>query len=286
MDESDKVKKEAVPFGLNLGHRTFNPPPDFDRGISNRSLELTEPSASLPGRSRPTLNPRGTTLNPGWGDRYEPNMVFYSPPREDDLGNVYEAISRPDRQTAIERNRNRVSSSRNGAKRSVKAVLSDPRIIAPITNGPGYFFNGTRRQNIARPETVRVLQTVGQQWEASHPDGPRINVGAVGLTYGGPLPLNRKPGDTRPPFHKSHQLGIDMDVRPMRNDGQEQGVKISDRKDYSSALTNELIELFCRQRILSVDTIFFNDRTIIDNNALVHYEGGHDDHFHIRFIAP
>ena len=287
MKDSDQVEKEAVPFGLNLGRRTFNARPEFDRGISNRSLELTEPflGANLPGRSRPTLNPRGTTLDPGWGDRYDPNMVFYSPGRGDDLGNVYEAISRPEKRPISEGKRARAFRSRGKAEGSVQAVYSDPRIVAPITTGPGYFFDGTRRQNIARPETVRVLQTVGQQWEALHPDGPRINVGAVGLTYGGPLPLKRQPGDTRPPFHKSHQNGIDMDIRPMRNDGKEEGVKISDRH-YSRALTNELIELFLSQGILRVDKIFFNDRTLIDRYPGVQYQEGHDNHFHIRFIAP
>ena len=170
---------------------------------------------------------------------------------------------------------------RGGHARSpAEATQSNPGLTARITSGPGFLFVGTRGQNVARPETLQAVESVGRKWAELHPEGPRIRIGAVGVVYGGPLQRGvDKSG--QPVFHKSHQHGIDLDIRPMTNNGREENTEVG-AKNYSSTLTKQLIEFFQTQQILKVDWIFFNDRSIPGTTP----QDGHSNHFHIRFIPP
>jgi hypothetical protein len=162
----------------------------------------------------------------------------------------------------------------------VKAVQSDPKLTARLQNGPGLLFVGARNQNIAREQTVRAMEAVGRAWAARHPHGPRMRVGGIGNVYGGPLQRGVDK-DGRPLFHKSHETGLDVDVRPMRQDGREADVTIFE-KHYSRELTSELIRLFQTQLELPVHVIFFNDPLVPGVQA----QEGHHNHFHVRFQMP
>jgi hypothetical protein len=163
------------------------------------------------------------------------------------------------------------------ASSSVTANFSDPRLTARLQNGPGIRFVGSPSQNFAKPDTVRAIEAVGERWAALHPAGPRIRVGGIGIVYGGPL--QRGSANGTPLFHKSHQVGIDADIRLMRSDGKEDDTDISS-PEYSRQLTAFVIGLFFSQTVLPVDTIFFNDPLI----PRVVKQVGHDNHFHVRFV--
>jgi hypothetical protein len=139
--------------------------------------------------------------------------------------------------------------------------------------GPGYYSYhpgpGLQRQ-FGLPETIRVLQLIGARWQRAHPNGPRIGIGDISKRGGGPLH-----------GHASHRLGVDVDVRPLRNDGREADVTYKSPA-YSRALTQELVNLIRSNAVLRVKYIFFNDPSVMD----VTRWPNHDDHLHVRFFPP
>jgi Putative peptidoglycan binding domain len=107
---------------------------------------------------------------------------------------------------------------------------------------------------------------VAAAWDGLHPGRP-FSIGQISNKGGGPMPP-----------HLSHRLGIDIDVRPMRKDGQNQPVTIDDGQ-YDRALTTELIDLWWTNA--PVQAVFFNDKTVIDE-GLSRSVNGHGNHFHVR----
>lgn len=80
------------------------------------------------------------------------------------------------------------------------------------------------------------------------------------------------------PPHQSHRLGVDVDVRPVRTDGQNTGVTTDDAA-YDRAATTALIELWWQKA--PVQLVLFNDKTVIDA-GLSRAHPGHGNHFHVR----
>src|SRR5438093_7171439 len=78
--------------------------------------------------------------------------------------------------------------------------------------------------------TIETALAVGTAWNGLHADRP-FSIGQI----------SRKGGGLFPP-HKSHRVGLDIDVRPMRQDGENEPVTISD-PEFDLALTTELIKL-------------------------------------------
>jgi penicillin-insensitive murein endopeptidase len=107
---------------------------------------------------------------------------------------------------------------------------------------------------------------VAAAWDALH-SGSHLSIGQISKKGGGPFPP-----------HLSHRLGVDIDVRPMRKDGQNQGVTIDDA-EYDRALTTELINLWWENA--PVQAVFFNDTTVIAAK-LSQFVKGHGNHFHVR----
>jgi len=81
--------------------------------------------------------------------------------------------------------------------------------------------------------------------------------------------------------HVSHEKGVDIDVRPLRDDWAEEGVLWTDSV-YSRERTQELIDLFWANSHLAVDRIFFNDEATQGTQPWLN----HDNHFHVRFRHP
>jgi len=54
--------------------------------------------------------------------------------------------------------------------------------------------------------------------------------------------ISRKSGGLFPP-HKSHRQGVDVDVRPIRNDLQNKRVTYTDHTNYNPDVTRELIKM-------------------------------------------
>lgn len=153
-------------------------------------------------------------------------------------------------------------SSKPGPQPAVATRLASP--------GQGYYSYKPATNQYGLSETIRALQTIGSQWHRAHPSGPRIGIGDISLKGGGPMP-----------GHASHQKGVDIDIRLVRNDGQEAPVTYK-QAGYSRALTQELVNLIRSNGVLSVQYIFFNDPQVTG----VQKWPNHDDHLHVRFYPP
>jgi murein endopeptidase len=119
-------------------------------------------------------------------------------------------------------------------------------------------------------ETIQALQAIGAAWNRAHPAGPKIGVGEISQRGGGKIS-----------GHASHQLGVDVDLRLLRNDGQNQPVTRFESK-FSLALTQELINLIHGNGVLRVRYIFFNDPRATGVSCWPN----HDNHLHVKFCAP
>lgn len=114
--------------------------------------------------------------------------------------------------------------------------------------------------------TIDAALRVATTWDSLHAQRPS-SIGQISLKGGGPMPP-----------HKSHRLGLDIDVRPMRADGANQPVTITD-SEYDRALTTALIALWWQKA--PVQSLFFNDPTVIAT-GLSQFVNGHHNHFHVR----
>ncbi|MEU6114371.1 penicillin-insensitive murein endopeptidase [Streptomyces sp. NPDC047117] len=147
----------------------------------------------------------------------------------------------------------------------------DPAISAQLPdNGPGFYGTGPADRRYGRAETVRALQAVAAAWQQARPRGPRIGIGDIGLRGGGPIT-----------GHGSHRLGLDVDIRPLRDDGREAPV-VQGHPGYSRALTQELVDRLRANGVLRVHFILFNDPGVRG----VQRWDNHDNHLHVRFASP
>lgn len=147
-----------------------------------------------------------------------------------------------------------------------------PAVGTPLPRAtPGLTSYVATARQYGLPETIRALQAVGAAWQRAHPRGPRIGIGDISARGGGPL---------RP--HKSHQRGVDVDIRPVRGDGREGPTRFQDAATYSRALTQELVNLLRANGVLRVQYVFFNDPRVTG----VRPQAGHDNHLHVRFFPP
>ncbi len=137
-------------------------------------------------------------------------------------------------------------------------------------SGPGFYSYSPGASQYGIPDTILALTTIGAGWLAAHLQGPRIGVGDISRCGGGPMP-----------GHHSHRLGVDVDILPMRNDGQETGV-VYQSPAYSRALTQELVNRIRGNGVLRVQYIFFNDSSVTGVSPWPN----HDNHLHVRFFPP
>lgn len=138
------------------------------------------------------------------------------------------------------------------------------------TPGAGYrSYSGPGRQH-GRAQTIQALQAIGRAWMASHPNGPRIQIGDISFADGSFMSP-----------HRSHRNGLDVDIRPIRNDSREDRVTIQSA-EYSQMLTQELVDSIHANGVLPVRVILFNDPKVRG----VRPWPGHDNHLHVSFQLP
>lgn len=137
--------------------------------------------------------------------------------------------------------------------------------------GPGYYSYKPkdRHKQYGTFETITALNIVGMRWFAAHPTGPRIGIGEISLQGGGCIS-----------GHASHQMGVDVDLALMRNDGREEHTVVG-RPEYSRSLTQELVTLLHENGVLAVKRLFLNDDKIKGRQ----YQDNHANHIHVRFQA-
>jgi len=133
------------------------------------------------------------------------------------------------------------------------------------TSRRGYKTYGDREKQYAKDSTVRSVEALGERWDAANPDEPDIQIGNMskrdGSAFGG---------------HSSHRTGVDVDIRPMRNDGQYEGVNINS-SSYDRDSTQLLVNTIRKDP--AVQLIYFNDNKV---TGVQNWEG-HDDHLHVRY---
>lgn len=143
-------------------------------------------------------------------------------------------------------------------------------VDTPLPESGAGFVTNNRGANgefqFGQRSTIDAALRVGAAWNGIHSQQP-FSIGQISKKGGGPMPP-----------HKSHQLGIDVDVRPMRKDGQNSPVTIND-SEYDQAVTQELISLWWQQA--PVQAVFFNDPAVIAAK-LSRFVDGHGNHFHVR----
>ncbi|MBK9262775.1 MAG: penicillin-insensitive murein endopeptidase [Polyangiaceae bacterium] len=113
--------------------------------------------------------------------------------------------------------------------------------------------------------TAATLQSLRTVSDDLRPHGFEIGIGDISFQQGG-----------RMPPHGSHRRGTDVDIRPVRADGQRLPVTITD-PNYSRDRTRLLVEALRAQPNLHL--ILFND----SNVQGVRYWEGHHNHLHVRF---
>jgi len=155
-----------------------------------------------------------------------------------------------------------------------------PQVSTPTTSnqinsqlpvsGPGFYCYSPASRRYGIAETIRALQQIGATWASSAPAGPRIGVGDISLQGGGPIS-----------GHASHQRGVDVDLRLMRNDGREEPT-VYQSAQYSRPLTQRLINIIRANGVLRVQYIFFNDPQATGVSPWPN----HDNHLHVRFYNP
>ena len=100
----------------------------------------------------------------------------------------------------------------------------------------------------------------------------RVAVGDISFEHGGNIPL-----------HETHEVGLDVDVRPIRdNDNQCTWGTNWRFASYDRSATRQLINAIRAAAPGHVKLIYFNDPVLIREGLTVHF-AGHDDHLHVRY---
>jgi hypothetical protein len=120
---------------------------------------------------------------------------------------------------------------------------------------------------------LRSVRTVGARWQGLHPTGPRIEIRDISKPGGGPFSP-----------HKSHQVGLDVDIRILRKDGREKTRVCYREAAYSRPLTQQLVDIIHANGVLGVKAIGFCDPQV-QRVTCRGYEG-HNCHLHARFCLP
>ena len=155
-----------------------------------------------------------------------------------------------------------VASVDQGNSKSIDTVLpAEGRGFTTYRREPG------GADQVGRAATIRGVMEIAEAWAATNPS-PRLQIGDISRRGGGPFPP-----------HKSHKLGVDVDIRPLTKNGNEEPVNIH-LANYSHERTRQLCELI--RRTITGVRIFFNDPRLI-SLGLVQRLAGHDDHLHVRF---
>jgi hypothetical protein len=123
---------------------------------------------------------------------------------------------------------------------------------------------------------VRLTLRVVSQYEAAHPDAPRLGIGDLSRPRGGDFGLRYGwPG------HISHQNGLDVDVYYPRRDGRERPPSRPAQID--RALAQDLVNRFVRA---GAQLVFVGPHTgLTGPRGVVYPLVHHDNHMHVR-IGP
>jgi murein endopeptidase len=132
----------------------------------------------------------------------------------------------------------------------------------------GYYVYGTPPNGggqYAHPAMMTMLLFLEREWAAI--DRRKFGIGNISLPGG--VPYEK---------HETHKSGLEVDVRPIRQDGRQEQVFWYQHDLYDHDATASLIGLF--HAYPGVRTILFNDTSI----PFVHPFRNHDHHFHVKLV--
>jgi peptidoglycan hydrolase-like protein with peptidoglycan-binding domain len=130
-----------------------------------------------------------------------------------------------------------------------------------VGNGPANWGTG---------EAIAQLEAAASTVHAAG-FGP-VAVGDIGFEHGGDIPL-----------HETHERGLDVDLRPMRDDRRQCTSPSNWRiASYDREATRALMKAIRAKAPGHVKVIYFNDPVLI-REGLSTALSGHDDHVHIRY---
>lgn len=158
------------------------------------------------------------------------------------------------------------------APTAVPNTLSSSTSVDTVLPASGIGFTTYNREpggadQFGRASTVRHIQELGELWSAQHPSRP-VAIGDISRKGGGPFPP-----------HATHKDGLDVDMRPLTNNGINEPTNIG-AANYSHEQTRELILLI--RGNFNIELIFFNDPLTI-REGLTRRAKGHGNHLHVRF---
>ena len=133
----------------------------------------------------------------------------------------------------------------------------------------GYYVYGTPAEGVsqyAHPALISALLWVEREWQAI--ETRKFGIGNISLANG-----------VDHPDHDSHESGLEVDIRPLRKDGQPVGVRWY-QAAYDHAATAKLIALF--RLYTPVRLIYFNDPQMPG----VRPYPNHDNHLHLELKVP
>lgn len=147
---------------------------------------------------------------------------------------------------------------------TLKALNRTPlRFVQLARNDASYYSISPASKQWGTRKTIASIRAAAREFHRA--TGLRIGIGNISLRRGGRL---------HP--HRSHRIGVDVDVRPLRGDDREIPVTIHNSR-YSRTQTRKLVRIVRRDGNLKF--ILFNDTEI----AGVSPASGHHNHLHIRF---
>ncbi len=128
---------------------------------------------------------------------------------------------------------------------------------------------------------INMIEGAGRDWYSNGYIPPRIGVGDLskGDQY------TQQFGGYFPP-HKCHQNGLEVDIRYVRNDGNEGGLNVYTQPSlYDQSATVKLMNFLCWNgdvvEIVVSRYAFVGGEVITEDTTT-----GHDDHFHVRIEDP
>ncbi|TDV48860.1 peptidoglycan hydrolase-like protein with peptidoglycan-binding domain [Actinophytocola oryzae] len=130
--------------------------------------------------------------------------------------------------------------------------------------------NGTAA-NWATGAAVGQLEQAARTFAATGQG--QLPLGDAGFEHGGDIP-----------GHASHDIGMDMDVWPIRTDNAQctAGRITWESSTYDRAATRTLVQAIRNAAPGHVRLIFFNDPVLIDEGLTTPYDN-HDNHLHVRY---
>ena len=133
------------------------------------------------------------------------------------------------------------------------------------------------RYYYGRLSTIAAIESIAREWYAFSADsdvGPtRIGIGDISKQGGGSLASGQPSGHNHP---NGHTLGLEVDIRPLRQDGAEQNTNVL-WPSYSFVRNFELVSIILKY---NVRIILFGDHI-----PGVRFDGSgvHNDHLHVAF---